>query len=69
MTVLQKIIQLFFGRKYYAVVVNRIGTFDEEIASFVFKNMDEVEKYKRELQLNSTYRYVETISFWSKRDY
>nr|DAH91593.1 MAG TPA: C2H2 type zinc-finger protein [Caudoviricetes sp.] len=66
-TVLEHVIAYIFGHKYYANIVNMIGTADCSICSFIFGSREEAERHKEELQTNRTYKYIETISFRSRR--
>lgn len=68
-TVLKEIIAFLFGRKYYANIINTRGTFKCEICSFIFPTKEAAEKHRQELEDTLSYRYLETISFRSRRDY
>lgn len=68
-TLLTKIIDFIFGRKYYATIINTRGTGKCEICCFIHHSRAEAEKHKQELQNNMSFLYVETISFRSRKDY
>lgn len=68
-TVFEEIIAFLFGRRYYANIVNTRGTVKCEICSFIFSTKEAAEKHRLELETTLSYRYLETISFRSRRDY
>lgn len=68
-SLLTKIIDFIFGRKYYAVIINRRGTGVLEISSYIHRNKEAVERYKERLANNMAYLYVETVSFRSRKEY
>lgn len=68
-TVLKEIIAFFFGRKYYANIINTRGTAKCEICSFIFHTKEDAEKHRRALEGTMSYTYIETISFRSRHEY
>lgn len=68
-SVLTKIADRLFGRKYYVNIINTRGTGKCEASSFIFPTKQEAEKHKINLETNRSYQWVETISFRSKRKY
>lgn len=68
-TLLTKIIDFIFGKKYYATIINTRGTSKCEICSFIHCTKAEAEKHKQEIQGTMSFLYVETISFRSYKDY
>lgn len=68
-TVLQEVIAFIFGRKYYANIVGTKGVNKMELSSFIFRNKEEVEEHKEKLQATSSFFFIETISFRSRREY
>jgi len=68
-TLIEAILSHLFGRKYYANIVNCIGTFDVMISSTVFVDKESAEKHMESLIGNASYQYIETISFRSRKNY
>lgn len=68
-TVLTEIAAFLFGRKYYANIVNTRGTLKCELSSFIFRTKEEADNHRAALDSNLSYRFVETISFRSRREY
>ena len=68
-SVLQAIVAFIFGHKYYANIVNTIGTDRFELASFIFLTKEEAIRHRRSLDTTRSYQYVETISFRSRMAY
>lgn len=68
-TVLKEIIAFLFGRKYYANIVGTKGTYKMEICSYIFLSKEEADKHRDTLMTTLSFRYIETISFRSRKDY
>lgn len=68
-TVLKSIWNFLFGYKYYACVINTRGVIRTELSSYIFRTKEEAEEYRRGLETNVTYKWVETVSFRSRRDW
>jgi len=68
-TVIKSIVKLLFGTKYYANIVNTRGTIRTELCSFIFRTKEEAQRHREEVEGTITYRFIETISFWSRKDY
>lgn len=68
-TVIQSIIHLLFGYRYYANIVNVRGTFRTELCSFIFRSRQEALQHKRTIESTYTYQFLETISFRSRASY
>lgn len=68
-SVLQAIVAFIFGHKYYANIVNTIGTDRFELASFIFLTKEEAIRHRRSLDTTRSYQYVETVSFRSRMVY
>ena len=66
-TVLTEIIAFIFGRKYYANVINTNGIAKQEICSYIFTSRQEAERHRQEIETTLSYRFVETISFRSRK--
>lgn len=68
-SVLTKILDRLFGKKYYANIINRRGTTSLEMSSFIFGSRQEAEKHRISLEMNLSFQWVETISFRSREEY
>lgn len=68
-TVWNEIAAFLFGRKYYANIVNTKGKDTMEICSYIFKSKEDAEKHKDEIMSTLSFRYIETISFRSRKNY
>ena len=68
-SVLQAIVAFIFGHKYYANIVNTIGTDRFELASFIFLTKEEAIRHRRSLDTTRSYQYVQTITFRSRIAY
>lgn len=68
-TVLAEIVALILGRKYFANIIHTRGTNKCEVSSFIFRSREEADAHRAALEGNLSYRYVETVSFRSRKDY
>lgn len=68
-TVLTEILAFLFGRKYYANIIHTRGTDKCEVSSFIFRSKEEANSHRNALESNLSYKFVETISFRSRREY
>lgn len=68
-TVLKEVIAFLFGRKYYANIVGTKGTDKMEICSYIFSTKEEADEHRDILMTTMSFRYIETISFRSRKDY
>ena len=68
-TVLTEIIACILGRKYYANIIHTRGTKKCEVSSFIFLSKKDAEAHRNDLEENRSYKFVETVSFRSRRDY
>ena len=68
-TLLTKIIEFLFGRKYYANIINTRGKMDCDITSYIHRTKAEAIKHKQEVEMGRSYIIVETISFRSRNLY
>jgi hypothetical protein len=66
-TVIKEIAAFLFGRKYYANIVNTKGTIKQELCSYIFTSMQEAEQHRKGLEDTVSFRFVETISFRSRK--
>ena len=68
-TVLEKILTFLFGHKYYVNIVNTKGTNTIETSSYIHRSLISAKKHKRQIDNTRLYRYVETVSFRSRKHY
>lgn len=68
-TVLSAIVEFLLGKKYYANIINSVGTGNCEISSFIFDNRQDAEKHRQEINSTRSYQWVETISFRTRCDF
>lgn len=68
-SIIQNIIILLFGYKYYANIVNTRGVVRTELCSFIFRSKEEAEEHRRAIENTVTYQFVETVSFRSRNSY
>lgn len=68
-TVLKEIIAFLFGRKYYANIIATKGVDKQEICSHIFRTKAQALKHKEEIDTTFSFKYLETISFRSRRLY
>lgn len=68
-TVLTEIMAFIFGRKYYANIIHTRGTKKCEVSSFIFLSKQDALAHRDELEDNRSYKFVETVSFRSRRNY
>ena len=68
-TPLKEITAFIFGRKYYANIVLTKGTSKTEICSFIFPSREDAYRHRDKLNNTMSYKYIETISFRSRKDY
>lgn len=66
---IQRIMAHIFGKKYYANIIITRGTNRHEIASFIFHNKEEARQHRQRLEDNRSFKFIETISFRSRKDY
>ena len=66
-TVLKSIWNFLFGYKYYACIINTRGVIRTELSSFIFRTKKEADDYRRSLETNVTYVWIETVSFRSRK--
>lgn len=66
-TVLNEILAFLFGRKYYANIIVTKGTTKQEICSYIFPTRAEAERHREEIENTLSFRYIDTISFRSRR--
>jgi len=68
-TLLSALAAYLLGRKYYANIVNTIGTANYDISAYIFADRAAADAHRRQLEGNKSYRVVETVTFRSRQDY
>lgn len=68
-TLLTKIIDFIFGKKYYATIINTRGTDRCEICSFIHRSKADAKAHSRSVEATMSFLYIETISFRSRKQY
>ena len=68
-SLISKIIAFLFGNKYYANIVNSVGTNRCEVCNFIFNTREEAEQHREAIMSTASFRYIETISFRSRVTY
>lgn len=68
-TVFKEIIAFLFGRKYYANIIATKGVAKQEICSYIFATREAAERHRMEIETTLSFRFVETISFRSRKIY
>lgn len=66
-TILKEIIATLFGRKYYVNIIATKGVAKQEACSYIFASRDAAERHRREIENTLSFRFVETISFRSRK--
>lgn len=69
MNIIQAIIAMILGQKYWANIINTRGTDRCELACFIFTSREDAEQHRRDLDTNTTFLYIETVTFRSRRQY
>lgn len=68
-TLLTEIMAFLFGRKYYICIYEIIGRAEIETAKFVFTSKQQADEYKKVIDSTASMRFIETISFRSRKTY
>lgn len=72
-TVLKEIGAFLFGRRYWAnIVVQRWcsgGDAREGLAEYIFPSREEADRHRDSLEGNASWKFVETVSFRSRREH
>lgn len=66
-TVLKEIMAFLLGRKYYANIITTKGVAKQEICSYIFATKEAAERHRDEIETTLSFRYIETISFRSRK--
>ena len=69
MNIIQSIIALVLGQKYWANIINTRGTDRCELCCFIFTTREDAEQHRRDLDANASFLFVETVSFRSRKQY
>lgn len=68
-SVIQKLTEMLLGRKYYGVVVGQRGAGLYFLNGTFYRTREEAAAYRRSLDANASYMYIETVSFRSRNDF
>jgi hypothetical protein len=69
MNLIEAIIAMFSGQKYWANIINTRGTDRCELSCFIFTTKEDADKHRRDLETNASFMYIETVSFRSRKQY
>ncbi len=67
--VLNAIAEFLFGKKYFANVINTLGTANCELSCFIFETKRDAEIHRQQIASTQSYRWVETVTFRSRHTY
>ena len=68
-SLIQRILEYFFGFQYFADIINVRGTDRCEVTCYIFHTCEEAQKQHDTIRTTLSFDYVETISFRSHRVY
>lgn len=68
-TLAGEIAAFVLGRRYYANVVATRGTTRRELCCHIFRTREEADRHRLGLEETLSFRYVETVSFRSRKEY
>lgn len=66
---IKAILEHLFGKKYYANIINCRGTLKAEMCSYIFLDKKSAYEHRDTLFGNTSFQYIETVSFRSRRNY
>jgi hypothetical protein len=69
MNIIQAILALVLGNKYWANIINPRGTDRCELSCFIFTTREDAERHKQDLGNTASFMWVETVSFRSRKQY
>ena len=68
-SLLTEIAAFLLGRRYYANIINTKGTNRCEISCYIFRSREDALSHRDSLAANMSFRFIETVSFRSRKDY
>lgn len=68
-SILQRVIAVFIGHKYWCNIVNVVGTDRHEMTSYIFSQKSDADAHRKRINSTLSFEYVETISFRSRHHY
>lgn len=68
-SMIQKIVDSIFGRKFYVCVVGMVGSGEYFVNSTIYRSLDDVERYKESLKNNSSFDFISCHSFRSHNNF
>lgn len=66
---IETLIELLFGKKYYAITMYRRGTSFSEMCSYIFESLEDAKEHAQAIDSTATYSVVEIVSFRSRTEY
>lgn len=69
MNIINAILSMILGQKYWANIINTRGTDRCELSCFIFTTREDADKHKQDVDSTTSFKWVETISFRSRRCY
>lgn len=67
--VIERILALLFGTKYYINIINWRGTDKCQATEYIFRSREQAMENKRHIQETLSFDYVQTITFRSRKEY
>ncbi|MCD8288151.1 MAG: hypothetical protein LUC18_04845 [Porphyromonadaceae bacterium] len=68
-TILKEVITFLLGRKYYGATFCLRGVSEYQFNSVIYTSKEAMLLHKQEMDDNRTYKWIETFSFRSRKDY
>lgn len=67
--VIERIMALLFGTKYYLNIINWKGTDRCQPTEFIWKTREQAEAHRKKIEDTLSFRFIQTISFRSRIEY
>ena len=68
-SLIQRILEYFFGFRYFANIINVRGTDRCEITCFIVRSREDAQKHAESVRSTLSFDFIETVSFRSHRVY
>lgn len=68
-SLIQRILEYFFGFQYFANIINVRGTDRCEVTCYIFHTREEAQKHAESIRSTLSFDFIETVSFRSHRVY
>jgi len=69
MNIIQAIIAMILGQKYWANIINTRGTDRCELSCFIFTTKEDADRHKKDVDNTASFMWIETVSFRSRKQY